>query len=84
MIQGFMSAAFTFGITIGFTVSPAIAAAVGWNAALSRIGFLFVVSVIMFVIMAFGPKSPAVLEESSAPDNAVLTLKRYLVFLHSG
>ena len=69
MIQGFMSAAFTFGITIGFTVSPAIAATVGWNAALSRIGILFIVSVVMFVIIAFGPKSPAVLKESSVLDN---------------
>jgi MFS family permease len=76
MIQGFMSAAFTFGITIGFTVSPAIAAAVGWNVALSRIGVLFIVSVIMFVIMAFGPKSPAVLEESSTPDNADADIKK--------
>lgn len=76
MVQGFMSAAFTLGITIGFTVSPAIATIVGWNAALSRSGILFIVSVVMFVIMVFGPKSPAICEESETECNSEADFKK--------
>jgi MFS family permease len=63
MYQGFTSAALTLGITLGFNVSPALTATYGWNAAFSKITFFMIVSLVLFIIMAFGPKSPVILTE---------------------
>ena len=64
MVPGLMNAAFSLGISVGFCVSPAIAAISGWNAAFTWMTLAMILSLILFVIQAFGPKAPGFTEEN--------------------
>jgi MFS family permease len=57
-VQGTQGASLSLGITIGLISGPAIAAGSGWQSALAWFGVSMLIGVIMFIIYAFGPKSP--------------------------
>lgn len=68
MYQGFVGAALSLGITMGYGIGPQIAGSQGWKAALSAPGFVAVLAALLAIIMIFGPKPPVHLSEKRSGD----------------
>lgn len=78
LFQGLQGAALSLGVTIGLMFGPTIAAGSGWQVALAWFGGLMFVAFIMFIIYAFGPKSPVIMAEAETGSAAAGDFKKVL------
>jgi MFS family permease len=58
MVQGVAGAALSMGIVLGLAAGPLIAASAGWIMALTVLGGIMIVAVMMSIIFLFAPTSP--------------------------
>lgn len=71
MVQGVVGAALSFGIVIGLATGPMIAASGGWIAALTVLGGVMIVALVLSVIFTFAPTSPgAICDPATGPQAA--------------
>jgi MFS family permease len=76
MVQGFTGAALSSGIIIGLNLGPVIANSGGWNTALTILGGLMIIAVIMCIIFLYGPEAPGKKEDQTVKKDALKHFKK--------
>ena len=80
MVQGFTGASLSTGIILGLNIGPIIADTRSWIAALTILGGLMIISVILSIIFLYGPESPGSIEDLATKDDVMKDLKKAFGF----
>ncbi|MBN1905575.1 MAG: MFS transporter [Deltaproteobacteria bacterium] len=76
MVQGVTGASLSMGIIAGLNVGPVIAQTRSWNTALTILGGLMIIAVILSVIFIFGPESPGSIEDQAPKERVSKDFKK--------
>jgi MFS family permease len=76
MVQGVTGASLSMGIILGLNIGPVIAEMRNWNTALTILGGLMIIAVILSVIFIFGPESPGSIADQATKDDVTKDFKR--------
>ena len=76
MVQGVTGASLSAGIILGLNIGPVIAEMKNWNTALTILGGLMIVAVILSVIFIFGPESPGSVADQASKEDVSKDFKK--------
>jgi MFS family permease len=76
MVQGVTGASLSMGIIVGLNIGPLIAQTGNWNTALTVLGGLMIIAVILGTIFIFGPESPGSIEDQAPKERVSKDFKK--------
>jgi MFS family permease len=76
MVQGVTGASLSVGIIAGLNIGPVIAQTRNWNTALTILGGLMIIAVILSAIFIFGPESPGSIEDQAPKERVSKDFKK--------
>lgn len=76
MVQGVVGAALSLGIVFGLAIGPMVAANLGWITAITVLGGVMIVALLMSFIFMFAPKSPGAICDTATGPQAAADFKR--------
>ncbi|MBN1277189.1 MAG: MFS transporter [Deltaproteobacteria bacterium] len=76
MVQGVTGASLSMGIILGLNIGPVIAEMKNWNTALTILGGLMIIAVILSVFFLFGPESPGSIADQATKEDVSKDFKK--------
>jgi MFS family permease len=76
MVQGVTGASLSFGIILGLNIGPVIADMRNWVTALTILGGLMIIAVILSIIFVFGPESPGSIADQATKEDISKDFKK--------
>ncbi|MFC1494305.1 MFS transporter [Thermodesulfobacteriota bacterium] len=76
MVQGVTGASLSTGIILGLNIGPVIADMRSWNTAITILGSLMLIAVILSIIFLYGPKSPGSIADQATKDDVTKDFKK--------
>jgi MFS family permease len=76
MVQGVTGASLSVGIILGLNIGPVLAEMKNWITALSILGGLMIIAVILSIAFVFGPESPGSIADQASKDDVSKDFKK--------
>lgn len=76
MVQGVTGASLSVGIILGLNLGPVIAEMKSWNTALTILGGLMIIAVILSIIFLVGPESPGSIADQATKEDIKKDFKK--------
>ncbi len=76
MVQGVTGASLSVGIILGLNIGPVIADMRNWLTALTILGGLMIIAVILSIIFVFGPESPGSIADQATKEDVAKDFKK--------